>query len=47
MICLASGMIPEFQDRVRFAQRGQFPRLDPTKDFSADHSEKWMLSINV
>lgn len=44
---LGLGADPRIKGWVRFTQRGSSRVLDPTKNFSADHSEKWMISINV
>jgi predicted transcriptional regulator of viral defense system len=44
---LAAGDDSRVQGWVQFATRGSSRILDPTKDFSSTHSEKWMLSINV
>lgn len=32
---------------VNFVQRGEYRKLDPDSDYVYEHSEKWMLSINV
>jgi predicted transcriptional regulator of viral defense system len=35
------------EDWVRFAQRGGSQRLDPSQPYVSNHSEKWMISLNV